>query len=375
MKKSYIFLLLGLSAATSFGAAFGSGDLVVVQSGDGSAALSSAATAAFLDEFPSAGGSMVQQIALPTSAIGGNAALTLSGSATSEGFLTLSANGQYLTVAGYNQAPGTASVTGSIGNRTVARIDLNGNIDTTTVLNDATSIGNVRSVISDNGSGIWVDSSSGGIRYVNYGTTGTSVQLSSTPSNVRVVNIFAGQLYTSSASGAFQGIASVGTGVPTTSGQTTTLLPGFPTSSGPSPYDYVFANSTTLYVADDRSATSSGGLQKWIFNGSSWSLAYTLNSGITAGLRGLTATTDGAGNETLYATTAESSANKLVSITDSLAATTLPGSETFTIIATAAANTAYRGVEFIPTAAPEPASAALGLLGLIAAAAFRRLRK
>ena len=63
-----------------------------------------------------------------------------------------------------------------------------------------------------------------------------------------------------------------------------------------SPVNYFFANSTTLYVADsgapkNDSATSSlgnGGLEKWIFSGGSWTLAYTLHAGL-----GLVANTSG----------------------------------------------------------------------------------
>jgi hypothetical protein len=363
---------LALSAATSFAAAFTTGNLVVVQDGTGAAALNGNATAAFLNEY-TVSGSSVQALPLPTTASGANGALTLSGTATSEGFLTLSANGQYLTLAGYNQAVGTASITASTGNRSVARIDLNGIIDTTTILNDSGSIGNVRSVVSDNGSGIWVASSSGGIRYTPFGSTAASTQISTAPVNTRVVNIYGNQLYLSSASAPYVGVATVGSGLPTTSGQTVTLLSGFPTVAGPSTYDYVFADVNTIYVADDRATASGGGLQKWSFNGSSWALSYTLTAGLTAGLRGLTGVSDGSGNFLLYATTADgTSGNKLVATSDLLSATTLPGAETFATLATAAPNTAFRGVELIPAAVPEPTCAVLGLLGFVTICGYRR---
>ena len=86
-----------LSANHASAAAFTLGDLVVVRVGDGSAALSSAATATFLDEY-TPGGVLVQTIPLPTALSGLNQPLTLSGSATSEGFLALSQNGLYLTM-------------------------------------------------------------------------------------------------------------------------------------------------------------------------------------------------------------------------------------------------------------------------------------
>src|SRR5689334_8548217 len=89
-----------LCANNGRAAAFTLGDLVVVRVGDGSAALNGNATAAFLDEYTTSG-VLVQSIPLPTVASGGNQPLTLSGSATSEGFLALSQNGMYLTLGGY----------------------------------------------------------------------------------------------------------------------------------------------------------------------------------------------------------------------------------------------------------------------------------
>ena len=76
----------GLLAVPSAQASITAGNLVVVQVGDGSAALSSVATAGFINEYPVAGGAMVQQIAMPTAGSGSNKRrLTFSGTATSEG--------------------------------------------------------------------------------------------------------------------------------------------------------------------------------------------------------------------------------------------------------------------------------------------------
>src|SRR6266550_7541707 len=73
---------------------FTAGNLVVYRAGDGSAALGSTATVVFLDEYTPSG-TIVQSIQLPTTSVGSNRRLTGSGSATSEGFLTLSADGRY----------------------------------------------------------------------------------------------------------------------------------------------------------------------------------------------------------------------------------------------------------------------------------------
>jgi hypothetical protein len=58
----------------------------------------------------------------------------------------------------------------------------------------------------------------------------------------------------------------------------------------------------------------------------------------------------------IFGTTVEASANRLVEVTDTGAGSA------FTLLATAGANTVYRGVDFTPTQVPEPS--ALVLLGL-----------
>src|SRR6478672_3541108 len=81
------------------------GNLVVYRVGDGIASLGSAATAVFLDEYTTAG-ALVQSIPMPTAVNGTQKRLTASGSATTEGFLTLSADGRYVVLTGYDAALG-----------------------------------------------------------------------------------------------------------------------------------------------------------------------------------------------------------------------------------------------------------------------------
>ncbi len=363
-----------LCANHASAAAFTLGDLVVVRVGDGSAALSSAATATFLDEY-TPGGVFVQSIPMPTSLSGLNQPFTLSGSATSEGFLALSQNGLYLTMGGYNALPGTAGVATAAPTtvpRGVARIGLNGSIDTSTSLSDAYSGSNIRSAVSSDGVNIWTGGNAGsglgatgGPRYTTLGST-TSVRVDTTASNMRVVNIFNGQLYVSSSTGTLLGVSTVGAGLPTTaSSSTITPLSGMPTTGSHSSYDFWFKDANTLYVADDGSAANGGGIQKWTQSGGTWSLAYTLgnNGTTTTAVRGLAGTVDGSGNAVLYGTTASA----LVSVTDTGSGSAL------STLATAGANTAFRGVELLVV--PEPSTAALAGFGLLALALFRRFRR
>src|SRR5262249_7279011 len=93
-------------------AAFTPGDIVVERIGDATTAPSSAATPVYLDEYTTAG-VFVQSIALPTTVAGAQRRLEASGTATSEGLVSRSADGQYLLLAGYDAATGTAAVAGT----------------------------------------------------------------------------------------------------------------------------------------------------------------------------------------------------------------------------------------------------------------------
>ena len=334
-----------LAAYNSVLAAFTVGDLVVLQTGDGSAAVTSAATAILLKEFTKTG-TAVQSIALPTAVSGNNRILTQSGTAGSEGALNLSADGKYLTLVGYDAAPGTAAVAGTTSaanNRIVGRVDANGSIDTSTRISTAYSANNIRSAVTNDGTGFWVAGPSTGLSYVTFGSTGASTQLNSL--NSRVVNIFNGQLYDSSASGTNIGVNTVGTGLPTTAGQTVTLLPSL--TGSPNSYAYLLldrdagvAGLDTLYIADQ-----TAGLLKYSFDGANW----TGRGSITGTLTGLTGVING-GNVDLFATNGTGAGNSLVKFTDTTAFnSSLTGS--FTTLATAQTNTVFRGVAFAPTSA------------------------
>jgi len=343
-------------------------DLVVVQAGDGSASLSGNATAVFLKEFTTSG-ALVSTLNMPTAASGSNNPLTLSGSATSEGFLQVSADGNYLTMAGYGVAPGSVTpqtATPASAPRVVGVVDMNGNINTSTNLGTAYSGSNIRSAASSDGTNIWTGGNAGSglgatgaVRYATLGGS-SSTQINSSTTNIRVVDVFNGQLYASASSGAVLGVATVGTGEPTGSASIS-LLPGMPTTGTHSSYDFWFKDANTLYVADDGSAANGGGIQKWIFGGSTWSLSYTLAcgtglSGSSVGARGLTGEVDELGNVELFATSSDASPNRLVKITD------LGAGSAFTTLATSpvgVGSTAFRGVALVP----EPGSLALLAIG------------
>jgi hypothetical protein len=328
--------------------------VTVVRVGDGTAALSSASTAVFLERRSMGDGSLAATISLPTAASGSNQPFSNTGNALSEGEITTSVDDRYVVLAGYASVPGVASISGTHSAsvaRVVARVDGAGVIDTSTALSNAFDANGVRGVATLDGTAFWLAgtaTSTGGIEYATLGAT-TATQIIATPENTRRAGIFGGQLYGISASGTFDGVFSIGAGEPTTA-VAATILAGFPTTAGPSPYGFAVLDLETsvpgvdtIYVADDRATASGGGVQKWTSNGTTWTLATTFTSGLATGTRGLAVTVTGTA-VTIFATTTEASANSLVTLVDD--GTPSPAA---TVLATAATNTAYRGVALSPT--------------------------
>ncbi|HWD21246.1 MAG TPA: immunoglobulin domain-containing protein [Verrucomicrobiae bacterium] len=325
---------IGLIPALSSNAqVFTPGNLAVERVGTGTGALSSAGTAVFIDEITTAGVA-VQSFAIPSS---GATALVNSGTATSEGQLTRSTDGSELVLAGYNVAAGTTGVTSGASTavpRTVGTLDSHGNFTLGPSLGTNFSANNIRSATSDGAGHFWAGGASAGTVYL---TSTSSNSISPAPANTRSTEIFNGILYTSTGSGT-HGVYSLGA-VPTTPVTSALVIP----DSG-SPYDYaVSPDGNTFYVADDSATASGGGVQKYTNGPSGFALQYTLATGLTAGTRSLAVDFTGA-SPVIYAVTADSSANKVVAVTDT--GSTSP----FTTLATAVANTAYRGVKFAPQA-------------------------
>jgi hypothetical protein len=163
----------------------------------------------------------------------------------------------------------------------------------------------------------------------------------------------------------------------TLAANTTPPLPRFP-------FGIWFADSKTLYVADEGDGTvanagtdTMSGLEKWVFDGTQWNLVYTLQKGLNLGvpymvptpsgatpypnpaadgLRNLTGRRNEDGTVTIWAITSTVSTsgdqgadpNQLVMITDRLHAKTLPAGESFKVLRTAKYGEVLRGVSFTP---------------------------
>jgi hypothetical protein len=322
-------------------------NVAVYRVGDGTIALANTGNPVFVDEYTPAG-SLVNSFEMPTAVNGNNHRLIASGTATSEGNITLSGNGQYLILTGYDATPGgSSSIVSGTAARVVGRMDAFGNIDTTTAPSNFASANNPRGAASPDGTNFWMDGAAGGILYAPIGTTGTATQLSTTLTNLRAAEIFGGQLYVSTSSGSAVRIGAVGTGLPETAGQTITNLPGFETSG--SPYEYYFTTLNggtgpdTLYVSD-----SSSGIQKFSLVSGSWTATGAAVGTAANQFTGIAGVTSG-NTVTLFATCSLSTGlgGNLVSVADT-SGYDEPINGTVVTLATAGTNIAYRGVALFP---------------------------
>lgn len=351
-KQLVTFLVATFSAAPLLASAapFKPGNIVVARVGDGSAALTAAATAVFLDEYTPSG-TLVQSVPLPTSVTGSNRILTAAGNATTELAITRSADGHYLVLTGYGTAPGTAAVAATASTdvaRVIGLIGADGSINTSTSTGDAFSAVSIRAAATVDGTSFYSVGGNSGVRYQALGSF-ASTQLNTTPTNIRGINIAGSNLYVSAASSPFIGLSQVGTGLPTAAGQTVTALPGFPgTTTGASPYGFYLADldatvpgADVAYVADDR---SSAGIQKWSLVSGSWVLNGTISG---AGVRGLSGSASG-NSVSLIASTA----TNVYALTDNTGYNMAPGlTDLPAAIATAGTNMAFRGITLAPVAA------------------------
>jgi hypothetical protein len=348
MKKLLLIACWLLVRSLGWCAPFTPGNIVVVRIGAGAAAMTPGeAQPVFLDEYTPTG-LLVQTIALPTSVAGSNKRLTLPVSTAdySEGYISLSPDRQKLVVCGYDADVSTASVsatTSSTTRRVIGVIDANGTVNTSTNLNTFNTVV-VRSATM-NGNDIWVTGGSGGIMYTTLGST-TFTNVASTTG--RCLDIYNGQLYATSAATGLR-MATVGTGLPTTTGQTLTAFPGYPTSG--SPYQFFLADLSAtepgldvLYTADNnllRKYSKVSGT--WVDNGIIGTSADRY--------RGLAARMDG-NNVILFAArkndNTTNAGGEIVTFTDNTGYNASFAAITPTLVVAAPANTVFRGLAITP---------------------------
>ncbi len=313
------------------------GHVVLLQVGDGTGLGSNGAPITLRDY--STTGVAGSSVVVPSS---GTGTLVVSGSSTTEGGMSLNADGTKLVFGGYVLAQPSATVVGgSLASsipRAIATVDAGGIYTREVTSSTAFDVGNIRGAAA-NGLNFWATGSNQGVNYL--GTSNPST-VAAGKVNLRAAAVFNGQLYISSASAsgspANTGIFTVGTGMPVTSGQALTTVVN--TASTNTNGFYFKPSLDVLYVA-----IGNGGVQKWVKTGA-WALAYTMT--FSDGALNLVADFAGA-NPVLYVVS--NTGSKLLKITD-------PGAGsgnvpvTPVLLATAATNTAWRGISFAPTACP-----------------------
>ena len=344
-----------MSAASSvFASAISAGDVVVLQQGDGTSTLANTGNSVALLDYNTSG-AVQQTIAIPST---GTSGLLQSGTASSEGAISLAGDGSVITVSGYSPANGTGTTTSLTSSTAAAAPRAYGTVSVATgtytfgsTYGSNYSANNIRGTTTDGAGNFYGTGGNTGTVY-NNGSTNTVIQ--STLANTRVDNVINGNLYLSTGSGT-QGIYGF-TGVPTTATAATAIITGV-TGQGTNPYDFTFSpDGKTAYVAD-----ATLGIQKFTLSGGVWSLAYNITTAST-GVTGLGVNFSGT-NPVIYAV----NPTTLYTYTD----TGVAGAAT--AIASAVTNDAFRGLEVVPSAAvPEPAS--LSLLGLGGLTLLRRRR-
>ncbi len=339
LKRLFIIISLSTSVLISYSQSFKDGTLSVIRIGDGKDALSLKASPVFVDEYTTEG-ELIRSIALPTSPIGQNKSLTLSGSQLDEGFAGLSQDNKTLVLAGYNAALGIDSVfktpSSQVG-RTIAVIYADGTVNTTTSIQDAFGKVQVRSAVA-NGNDIWVTGGGYGIRHT---TLGSETSKAVTNITGRVLSVFNGQLYASSIAPNVR-MAKVGSNLPIAS---TSLenLPDFPTDGSTWQYylldqDQSVSGPDVLYIADNIK-----GICKYSLVDNVW----ILNGKIGSGFFGLTAQSTPEG-VVLYATQAMGdSKTRLITVTDNGGYNGAFSGRVKELVK-AAPNTSFRGITSSP---------------------------
>jgi len=321
-------------------------NVAVIRVGDGAQGLTSHGNSMFLDQWapdgtylttmsiPDSGATSLVAIGPTVVPAGANTSVTGNG-------LSRSANGRFLVLGGYNT---NLSYGGDLQTANAATIARGiGLIDdqaqyTLAIASSSTSSGNFwRGAAADGTNNYWGFARTSSTYYFGFDASGLVVQTDW--SNLRAMAIFNGRLYGASAVSGKNGVMRF-TGLPMAAEPVEVVIS---TASNFTSDFEVSPSETLIYIAESQAATSGGGIQRWQFDGATWSLAYTLNDNLPGGAYYVTADFSGA-TPVVYAVTTEADNNQLVRFSDTGAGAT------GTVIARAGANQNFRSLRLGPLA-------------------------
>lgn len=354
MKKILLSTVIFLFAFSSY-AQFVGGNLAVLRFGDGSAALSNAMVPMFIDEYNTSG-TLVSTLAIPTTTSAPNFRMFASPKSTTgaadlyrlNNAMSLSSNGSYISVSGYDAASGT--LTASVP-KVIGRIDANKNINTATTVN--VTAADVRGTqILDNGNFFYVNTNGGtnaGNNYIGLGNDFAAGTLIAT-GTVRSYFATSSALYYGPGSNAIRFWSPIPT--------TTTALSQFTATGLNDPTSMIVLDANNdgtidmIYVCDQGTTTtdySTFTVRKTQLISGVWTAKGSI---VITGARSLTGRIVGADVELYVATwgnPAASQPSKLLKIVDVGASSSSITGLTPTVLVTAADDkTKFHGVTFTP---------------------------
>ncbi|QEK51718.1 hypothetical protein FYC62_08630 [Pedobacter aquae] len=363
MKKK--LLLIGamlLAGSIAFSQGFTSGNLVVYRYGNGATYTNGELVPVFLDEYNTSG-NLVKTRAVPTVTNGVNKGLTgllklaATGKYQEEGASTLSQDGKYITIFGYNAAVGSTAPNAADG-LVVGVIAADGSLNTTTTLSSdpTTGLGAPRSAVID-GTNIWANGFTNGVQYTTLGST-SSTRISVNQNAPRTLSIINNSLI--APIGTFSTLA-YASPLPTTS---TTFITRAGLGSGVTinqVIEFQLGTRRLMYAVDDATGTirryyTNSTNTDWISFGTN--ISSSPNTDLVKSITGVLNVVGANTEITLYLTTwgndgTGTGSSRLITFKDTyLTPTGAPAAPTattaVTTLATAPAGTVFRSVTMAP---------------------------
>jgi gliding motility-associated-like protein len=357
MKKTICLIIGALAMISTAFAQFTSDNIVVYRFGDGSTLVNGGRVPVFIDEYNPATGEKVRTITVSRATVGSNygiegLGLTGTGAYETEGFPALSRDGEIFSIIGRHPTNSAQFVIGTL--------NAAGVFSSNTLIIDA--IGAPRSAVVE-GNAVYYNGFQNGVTYKTLGTITAGTRVSSGQAAPRVLSIAETFIGANEGLRIFAPIGGTTTQLANVSPLPTTSVnfgttPNFPGAALPFNVHHAIAikayGRTIVYVLDDGNATgsapvirkyrSNAGGSDWITLGSVSVAATTKNLAVKFDANGAklyftTLGTPGTQNSNLYFL-----ADNFTDANDDTKLLT----GTPTLIATAAANTSFRGVTLVP---------------------------